>query len=245
MVANYLMIINIAVYVLLMLVTNLVPGLYHNIATNLFLWLPETVFNFKIWELFTYMFIHDLAGLGHIFFNMFALMMFGREIESYIGHVNFLFFYLFAGVGAGLVQMAVQFIQLIYASSVNGYSLTDIMLMSKSNPVILMSADIVPVVGASGAIFGLLLAYGRLFPDREILLFFMIPMRAKQAVIVFGVIELALGFSGVGRVAHFAHLGGLLFGWIYFTYLIHPANQLIRKKFLNLERFFMKKANGQ
>jgi len=241
MVTTYLLIINVAVYVILMLSQSFLGDFMY---LNLYLWLPETIFHLKIWELFTYMFIHDLSGFGHIFFNMFALMMFGKEIENYIGHVNFLMFYLFTGIGAGLFQMAVQMVQLIYVTIQNGLNLSEIILMSQHNPMMLVDAGIVPVVGASGAIFGLLFAYAKLFPERQLLMFFVIPMKAKQAVIIFGGLELVLGFSNIGRVAHFAHLGGLLFGWFYFTYLIKPANGLIRKKFLNLERFFIKKENG-
>ncbi len=241
MVTNYLLIINIVVYILLMLTGEFLGDF---LPLNFYLWLPETIFSFKIWEFVTYMFIHDLSSILHIAFNMLALVMFGKEIERHIGHVNFLIFYFVCGIGAGLIQMITQFVQLIFASINNNYSILEVIAVSKVNPTILFSADVVPVVGASGAIFGLLFAYAKLFPERELAIYGIIPMKAKYFVMVFGGLELVLGLSGIGRVAHFAHLGGIVFGWIYFKYLIYPVNDLVRKKFLNLERFFMKKSNG-
>ena len=123
MVTNYLLIANIAVYLILMLFGEFLGDF---LPLNFYLWLPETIFNFKIWEFVTYMFIHDLSSILHIAFNMIALVMFGREIERYIGHVNFLVFYFVCGIGAGLIQMATQMIQLFYASTNNGFEILEV-----------------------------------------------------------------------------------------------------------------------
>jgi membrane associated rhomboid family serine protease len=142
---------------------------------------------FMPWQLLTYGFMHDTRSLMHIIFNMLMLWMFGREIERMMGARRFLTYYLTCVVGAGLVQLLVGVLQ--------GWG--------------------VPTVGASGGVFGVFLAYGMAFPDRRIMLMFPpIPMKAKYFVIMLGLFELSLGFSGVNNgVANFAHLGGMLFGY--------------------------------
>ena len=145
---------------------------------------------FGIWQLVTYGFLH--GNLPHIFFNMFALWMFGRDLENMMGTRRFLTYYLTCVVGAGIVQLVVAQIQ----------------------------GGIYPTVGASGGVFGILLAYGMAFPNRMVVLIFPpIPMRAKYFVIIFGLFELYLGFSGrQPGVANFAHLGGMLFGFLLIQY---------------------------
>ena len=145
---------------------------------------------FGIWQLLTYGFLH--GNLPHIFFNMFALWMFGRDLENMMGTRRFLTYYLTCVVGAGIVQLVVAQIQ----------------------------GGIYPTVGASGGVFGILLAYGMAFPNRMVMLIFPpIPMRAKYFVIIFGLFELYLGFSGrQPGVANFAHLGGMLFGFLLIQY---------------------------
>ncbi len=153
-----------------------------------------------IWQLVTYMFLH--GGVFHLLFNMFALWMFGSEIEDRLGRREFLFYYFLTGVGAGLSVLAVD--------AVLGWrSLT---------------------IGASGAVYGVLLAYGLLFARRQItlLVFFVLPvtLEARVFVAVFAVLELLWGVSGQSGIAHFAHLGGMLVGWIYFKLLrdrLRPA----------------------
>lgn len=143
---------------------------------------------FYPWQLVTYGFLHSPQSFAHIFFNMFALWMFGRELEMLMGPKRFLIYYLTCVIGAGIVQLLV--------SAVTGYpSLT---------------------LGASGGVFGILLAYGMAFPNRTIMLLFPpIPMKAKYFVIIYGVFELYLGVAGIAPgVAHFAHLGGMLFGFL-------------------------------
>lgn len=146
---------------------------------------PNAVFaQGHVWQLVTYMFLH--GGLLHIIFNMFALFMFGSDIERDWGTTEFLKYYFFTGVGAGLTQ---------WATSMN-------------SPI--------PTIGASGAIFGLLLAFGMMYPNRPILLYFILPIPAKYFVILFGFIELVMAAGGAqDGIARFAHLGGLLFGLIY------------------------------
>lgn len=137
-----------------------------------------------LWQFATYMFLH--GSFWHLFFNMFALWMFGSEIETLWGRRAFLTYYFVTGLGGGLT-----------------YTLT-----SWGSPA--------PLVGASGAIFGLLLAYGLLFPDREILLYFLIPIKARYFVLLFGLLELLAAWLGSGgNIGHFAHLGGMLFGYIW------------------------------
>ncbi len=139
---------------------------------------------FAPWQLLTYGFLH--GGIGHIFFNMFGLWMFGRDLEHQFGSQRFLVYYMTCVVGAGLVQLVVAAVQ----------------------------GGIYPTVGASGGVFGILLAYGMSYPNRTILLLIPpIPMPAKYMVILYGILELYLGVSGnAPGVANFAHLGGMLFG---------------------------------
>ncbi|MEM9402514.1 MAG: rhomboid family intramembrane serine protease [Pseudomonadota bacterium] len=153
------------------------------VPSSLALWPVESPL-FAPWQLLTYGFLH--GGVGHIFFNMFGLWMFGRDLEHQFGAKRFLIYYLTCVVGAGLVQLLVAAVQ----------------------------GGIYPTVGASGGVFGILLAYGMSYPNRTILLLIPpIPMPAKYMVILYGILELYLGVSGRSPgVANFAHLGGMLFG---------------------------------
>ncbi len=154
---------------------------------------------FQWWQPLTYMFMH--GGFSHLFFNMFSLWMFGRTLEWEMGWKRFLTYYIVCGVGAALFQMGIAQIDLAH---------TDIMSLEWS---MYMRT---PTVGASGAIFGLLLAFGMLHPNAIISLIFPpISMKAKWFVIIYGVLELFLGVSGaMSGVAHFAHLGGMFWGWL-------------------------------
>ncbi len=144
---------------------------------------------FEVWQLVTYGFLHDDRTVMHIFFNMFAVYMFGSEIERLLGATRYLAYYLVCIVGAGLTQ-------LIYLQ------------VSGSDPT--------PTVGASGGVFGLLLAYGLAYPHRKLMLLFPpIPMPAWLFVTLYGVLELVLGVTGTQQgVAHFAHLGGMAAGFV-------------------------------
>ena len=140
---------------------------------------------FEIWQPLTYGFLH--GSPMHIFFNMFGLWMFGRDIERVLGAQRFAIYYLTCVVGAAIVQLIVAQLQ----------------------------GGIYPTVGASGGVFGLLLAYAMFFPNRTVMLLFPpIPMRAKYFVLMYGLLELYLGVSGRSPgIANFAHLGGMLFGF--------------------------------
>lgn len=150
--------------------------------------------HFYPWQLLTYGFLH--GNFMHIFFNMFALWMFGREIELRWGSKRFLTYYLFCVIGAGLIQLTVA----------------TITLRSGGMPY--------PTIGASGGTYGILLAFGMMFPYRRIMLLIPpIPMEARYFVIVFGALELFLGVSGLSSgIAHFAHLGGMFFGGLLILY---------------------------
>ena len=139
---------------------------------------------FMPWQLVTYSFLHD--GLGHLFFNMFALWMFGMELENAWGSYRFALFYFICVVGAGVTHL-----------------------------VATLGGIPVPTVGASGGVFGVLLAFGMLFPDRSIFLFpFPFPIKARIYVIGYGLVSLFSGMSNVADgIAHFAHLGGMVFGY--------------------------------
>ena len=146
--------------------------------------------SFMPWQLITYAFLH--GSMGHLFFNMLGLWMFGSELESIWGRQRYLQFLGASALAGGVIQLIV---------------------------VSLGASGGGPTLGASGALFGLLMAFGMMFPDRTIMpLFPPIPMKAKTFVIVFGALELLLGLSGASGVAHFAHLGGMLFGWLLIRY---------------------------
>ena len=155
--------------------------------------------HFEIWQPFTYMFMH--ANISHLFFNMFSLWMFGRTLEVELGWKRFLTYYLVCGVGAGLFQMGIAQIDLSH--------------LAVGDPAWISYMQ-TPTVGASGAIFGLLLAFGMLHPNATIMLIIPpIPMKAKWFVVIYGILELLLGVSGtMSGVAHFAHLGGMFWGWL-------------------------------
>lgn len=173
--------------------------------------------DFHIYQLLTYMFMH--AGWTHIFFNMFALWMFGRIVESVWGPKRFLTYYLACGIGAGLIQMVAQFVSFyaIASEQLPGFGFGDIMTVVHNSEAVLGSWT---TVGASGAIYGILLAFGMLFPDERIFIFPLpVPIRAKWFVVFYAILELSLGLGMPGdSVAHFAHLGGMLVGFLLIRY---------------------------
>ena len=185
--------------------------------------------DFRVYQLITYMFMH--ANFGHLFFNMFALWMFGNTLENIWGSQRFLLFYMVCGIGAGLCQELVQYIQ--YTTVLADYA-----TVNTGGQIIPMSSylNLMTTVGASGAIYGLLLAFGMMFPNSMIYLYFLLPIKAKWFVIGYAVIELVSGLSGGSNVAHFAHLGGMLFGLILILYW--------KKNGLNGPNFDLKKWKG-
>lgn len=219
----------IIVNVLLLVATFVLEQAGVNLYTFLGLFFPASE-NFMLHQIFTHMFMH--GGLTHIFFNMFALWMFGRVLESVWGPKRFLTYYLVTGLGAAVLHTLVNYFeyqsvmaklspdQIEYVREVGsniwteGKNFTDPQL-SKLNMILNT-----PTVGASGAVFGILLGFGMLFPNTQLMLLFPpIPIKAKYFVIGYGVLELYLGFSQPGsNVAHFAHIGGMLFGFIMIKY---------------------------
>ncbi|KGN73286.1 membrane protein [Porphyromonas macacae] len=168
---------------------------------------------FNLMQLFTYMFLHSDDSINHVFFNMFSLWMFGSLIERFWGKWRYLFFYITCGLSAAIVQEAVWFFS-FHELALMGSDLVRIGggAVVQANEALNMAIT----VGASGAVFGLLLAFGMLFPNSKVfLLFIPIPIKAKYFVIIYGVAEFFFGVSAVGdNVAHFAHLGGMLGGLI-------------------------------
>jgi membrane associated rhomboid family serine protease len=157
--------------------------LLQNISAQLALW-PLYSGYFAPWQLITYAFLH--GGFNHIFFNMFALWMFGLPVEKVWGSRRFAEYYFVCVLGAGVIQLLVQY----------------------------LSGEVYPTIGASGAVFGLLLAYGVMWPNAKLfLIFFPVPIKAKWFVLIYGGVELIFGVTGaMPQVAHYAHLGGLFFG---------------------------------
>ncbi len=193
--------------------------------------------HFEPWQVITHMFMH--GNFMHIFFNMFALWMFGSAIENVWGAERFLKYYLITGFGAFLLHygvVAIQAASLVNeigpegVAAIKAYG-SDALAIDKNyidpNWRKLNLIYNIPVVGASGAVFGLLLAFGMMFPNtRLIMLFFPVPIKAKYFVMIFGAIEL---FSGVAaregdNVAHYAHLGGMIFGYILIKFWTKSPN---------------------
>lgn len=170
-----ILIINVLVFIMSSLNGRLMDSLF---ALN------PVYFIYKPWQLVTYMFMH--GSFAHIFFNMYAVFIFGSVLERVWGTKKFVFYYLVTGVGAALIHIGVQW----------------------------LTQDFALTVGASGAVFGLLLGYAMLYPDTMMgLIFPPVTMKAKWFVLIYAAIELLLGITGAqASVAHFAHLGGLVFG---------------------------------
>ena len=179
----------------------------------------QVVENFGLWRLATYMFLH--GGVFHILFNMLALWMFGAELERVWGTRYFLKFYFVTGIGAGFLTVIFSLLPFGFAQQ-------------------LYAAD---VIGASGAIYGLLLAYGMYFPDRPIYMYFVFPIPAKIFVAIMGGIALLSSLGDAGGVANATHLGGLVVGYLFLkSSRIHPLSEMkyrylkwkinrVRKKF--------------
>lgn len=170
--------------------------------------------NFRPYQFVTYMFLH--AGFMHLFTNMFALWMFGRTLEYDLGTKRFLIYYFVTGIGAGLIQLGVNAVELASLKSTIAQA-GDI--ASAADMRALYSKINMVNIGASGAVFGILLAFGMIYPNATIMLiFFPVPIKAKYFVIGYGLIELFYGFRGGDGIAHFAHLGGMIFGFMLLKY---------------------------
>ena len=174
------------------------------------LFYPSSPF-FHWWQPVTHMFLH--GGFGHLFFNMYALFIFGSVLERVWGTKKFLLFYFVTGVGAAAVHIGVQWIQMqALMNSVGEGSMAAVQAIH--------NLKMTPTVGASGAIYGVLMGYAMLYPDSVLTLIFPpVSLKAKWFVLIFAAIELALGVFGTrAGIAHFAHLGGLIFGFILIMY---------------------------
>ncbi|MFZ5947667.1 MAG: rhomboid family intramembrane serine protease [Stygiobacter sp.] len=205
-----LLILNIAVFFIQQILNNIsfsgVPGWYvlnHYFALNPISGFDSfgTPFNFKVWQLFTYQFMH--GDFVHILFNMFMLWMFGMEIENLMGSKRFLIFYLLSGIGAGLMQILI------------GPILTD---------------SLAYTIGASGAVYGVMIAFAMYFPDRYIMFYFFIPVKAKYLITFLVIIEF-FSVREASFVAHLAHVGGALTAFIYI--LLSRRNEFKSRRFSN------------
>lgn len=224
-VTKNLLIINILVWAVMSLIPGLGIKMEYIFALHYF-----TSPDFNAAQLFTYMFLH--SGFTHLFFNMFALWMFGSVIERALGSARFLLYYISCGIGAALIQEGVnaimlqkyygmfspdQFEQIITQGAIYMHQ-----YMNFADPTLGAVNALVntPTVGASGAVYGILLAFGMLFPNQPIYMMFIpVPIKAKWIVLGYGVIELFLGVSGLAAgVAHWAHLGGMLIGVFMILY---------------------------
>jgi membrane associated rhomboid family serine protease len=226
--------------------------------------------NFRSYQLFTYMFLHAYPDPMHIFFNMFALFMFGRMLEMVWGPKRFLFYYFVTGIGAAIIHLITQYIEIMpVLNDINAYlnnaspenfkvlfenlaqrgaemRLKSAAFTASYNELLTTDPEMAIglsreylfgyrtdflnnhiTVGASGAVFGILLAFGMLFPNTHLMLLFPpIPIKAKYFVIIYGGIELwmAIKNSPFDNVAHFAHLGGMLFGFFLIRYWKKKGN---------------------
>ena len=174
--------------------------------------------DFHVYQFITYQFLH--GGFTHLFFNMFALWMFGCVIENVWGPKKFIFYYIFCGIGAGLCQEMVQYISF----AADGLTSLDPAQVLNVNGQRLMTVDQImnlsSTIGASGAVYGILLAFGMTFPNERIFIFPLpIPIKAKWFVAIYAIIEFVSAMSSVGDgVAHMAHIGGMLFGFLLILY---------------------------
>ena len=218
-VVKNLIIINVLLFLLKMVLGNMNIDL--DLILGLFYW--ESPY-FKIWQPLTHIFMH--GNLTHLLFNMFALWMFGSTVENVLGQKRFLILYFVAGLGAALCQVLVYHYQLApLADAIRtnpdqyGFLLAD-----RNSPLN------VPMVGASGAIFGLLFAFGYLFPNAMIYIYFLFPMKAKWFVAIYAALELFAGIkNSVGdNIAHFAHLGGMVFAFFLLRYWKSNGKLFIR-----------------
>ena len=182
---KWLIIVNTVIYVVTYLCS-------FQLQQNILLWLAlsaeAAVRNLFVWQLVTYMFLHSTLDIKHLLFNMFTLWMFGMQLERDWGARRFLKYYFYCGIAAGVCVLVVN------------------MLLGKWGT---------PTIGASGAIFGVLVAYGVMYPDQNVLMYFLFPIKAKYLVMIFVAIELLLTFGPNGSVSTIAHLGGAAFGFVY------------------------------
>jgi membrane associated rhomboid family serine protease len=197
-VVKNLLIINVIMYILFHVIKIMSP-------IEMALFYPASLY-FKPYQLVTHMFMH--ANFTHLLMNMIGLYFFGPPLEHLFGSKRFFIFYMFSGLGAFLLHFFMMFLQ------VGFFDIPQEILLNPNNPIN------IPILGASGAVFGLLVGFGMKFPNQRIMLLFPpIPMKAKVFVLLYAGLELFLGFGGFQTgIAHFAHLGGALFGFLLILY---------------------------
>ncbi len=199
-VIKYLLISNIAVFLLQYFFLGMLrsgnTALGDLFIKNFALFTINSPF-FKPWQVFTYQYLH--GGFSHLFFNMFALWMFGMELENLWGSKTFFIYYTVCGVGAGLANIFIA-------------------------PLFTTIAPNVPTVGASGSIYGVLIAFGMIFPNRLIYIYFMLPIKAKYLVVIYILIEVfAVASQSQSGIAHMAHLGGGVVGFLYVYFILNKG----------------------
>lgn len=210
---KWLVIANVGIFVGILLLQGLVPDLANFLVSKGAL-IPVAVLHGQVWRIVTYAFLH--AGIGHVLFNMLALWMFGAQFEQEWGTNKFLEYYFWCVIGAALSSIVVGYVGLA------------LVLQAPSIPLFhtLASVSVIPTVGASGGIYGILIAFGLLYGNREIMIFplpFLI--KAKVMVAVWILLALVGAIGGEGGVANFAHLGGALFGWGYLRFMPRKGMQ--------------------
>ena len=196
--------------------------------------------NFRPHQLITHMFMH--GSFAHSFWNMFAVWMFGKVLENVWGGKRFLKFYIITGLGAALIYMGyIQFQINVFSKNIDPSQLQELLYVVKNqgadiisqgqnytNPILGKMNGLInaPMVGASGALFGILLAFGLLFPNTLLYIYFAIPIKAKYFVMIYGAMELFLGLRNhpSDNIAHFAHLGGMIAGYIILKYWKQDRN---------------------
>lgn len=238
-----LLIVNVVVFLATYLFRTMGVDLNNVLGLHFFL-APD----FHIYQLFTYMFAH--GGFSHIFFNMFALWMFGCIVERTWGPKKFLTYYIVCGVGAGLFQELAQFAQFYFIASeqLPHFTLAQTMKVANANAAFL---NLWTTVGASGAVYGILLAFGMLYPEERIFIFPLpVPIKAKWFVMGYAAIELFMAYSSTGDgVAHLAHLGGMVFGFFLIRYWRrHPDIRYSRRsgqQFFDSMRASWKRRTGR
>jgi len=198
-VTKNLIIINVIIFLATLVNENFMIGTFA-------LFYPTSPY-FHWWQVVTHMFMH--GGFWHIFFNMYTLLIFGCVVERFIGAKKFLLFYFICGFGAVALHLGVEYLQM--QSYMNGAAMGNATAIQQIEAI-----KMTPTVGASGAIYGVLMGYAMLFPEsRMTLLFPPVTLSAKWMVVVFAAIELVTGVTGwASGIAHFAHLGGMLIGWL-------------------------------
>ena len=204
--------------------------------------------DFRAYQLVTYMFMH--GGFAHLFFNMFALWMFGVVVEGVWGPRKFLFYYIACGIGAGLMQEMAQFVEIyLQLNSQSPLGIGEAFVVMGQ---LAQQLNGLTTVGASGAIYAILLAFGMIFPENKIFIFpIPIPIKAKWFVMGYAALELFQAMTGSGgNVAHLAHLGGMIFGFFMIRYWQrHPSHDFSQRRgpnaFEKMKNFYERRSTNE